>query len=70
VLRQIVEHPAFKRKVVNEAFVTVEYFGYLRRDQTLKLCVLASETESVQADFSEAEMVKAFLSSDEYPSRF
>src|SRR6185503_8645312 len=32
ILRKIVEHPAFDRKVFNEAFVTMEYFGYLRRD--------------------------------------
>ncbi len=32
VLRKIVEHPQFDRKVSNEAFVTMEYFAYLRRD--------------------------------------
>jgi hypothetical protein len=71
VLRKIVEHPAFDRKVFNEAFVTMEYFGYLRRDPDPEgFAFWLAKLNQFNGNFVEAEMVKAFLNSDEYRARF
>ena len=71
VLRKIVEHPAFDRKVVNEAFVTMEYFGYLRRDPDPQgFQFWLDKLNHFNGNFIEAEMVKAFIQSDEYRRRF
>ena len=71
VLRKIVEHPSFERKVFNEAFVTMEYFGYLRRDPDPEgFAFWLAKLNQFNGNFIEAEMVKAFLSSNEYRRRF
>ena len=71
VLRKIVEHPAFDRKVFNEAFVTMEYFGYLRRDpDETGFQFWLSKLNKSNGNYIEAEMVKAFINSDEYRKRF
>jgi Domain of unknown function (DUF4214) len=71
VLRKIVEHPAFDRKVFNEAFVTMEYFGYFRRDPDPDgLQFWLAKLNQFNGDFSKAEMVKAFTFSAEYRNRF
>lgn len=71
VLRKIVEHSAFERKVFNEGFVTMEYFGYLRRDPDPQgFQFWLSKLNQFNGDFIQAEMVKAFISSDEYRNRF
>ena len=71
VLRTIVERPSFDRKVFNEAFVTMEYFGYLRRDPDPQgFAFWLAKLNQFNGNFVEAEMVKAFLSSDEYRRRF
>jgi Domain of unknown function (DUF4214) len=71
VLRKIVEHSAFDRKVFNEAFVTMQYFGYLRRDpDPLGFQFWLTKLNQFNGNFIEAEMVKAFISSDEYRRRF
>jgi hypothetical protein len=71
VLRKIVEHPAFDRKVFNEAFVTMEYFGYLRRDpDETGLQFWLNKLNQFNGNYIEAEMVKAFINSDEYRRRF
>ena len=71
VLRKIVEHTAFDRKVFNEAFVTMEYFGYLRRDPDPQgFQFWLDKLNHFNGDFIEAEMVKAFIQSDEYRRRF
>jgi hypothetical protein len=71
VLRKIIEHPAFDRKVFNEAFVTMEYFGYLRRDPDPNgFQFWLAKLNQFNGDFIKAEMVKAFISSNEYRSRF
>jgi len=71
VLRRIVEHAEFDRKVFNEAFVTIEYFGYLRRDpdpQGFEFWL--NKLNQFNGNFIDAEMVKAFISSAEYRGRF
>ena len=71
VLRKIVEHPAFDRKVFNEAFVTMEYFGYLRRNPDPDgFQFWLAKLNQFNGDFIKAEMVKAFISSAEYRNRF
>jgi hypothetical protein len=79
VLRRVAEHPELNRREKNRAYVLMEYFGYLRRNPDdapesgrnyagwnfwlLKL-------NAFDGDAVAAEMVKAFLSSDEYRKRF
>jgi len=71
VLRQIVEHPAFDRRVFNEAFVTMQYFGYLRRDPDADgFQFWLSKLNQFNGNFIQAEMVKAFITSSEYRNRF
>ena len=71
VLRKVAEHPSLDRKLFNEAFVTMQYFGYLRRDpDDGGFRFWLSKLEQFGGNFVEAEMVKAFISSDEYLRRF
>jgi hypothetical protein len=71
VLRKIVEHPAFDHKVSNEGFVTLQYFGYLRRDpDAAGFQFWLDKLNQFGGNFVQAEMVKAFISSDEYRRRF
>jgi hypothetical protein len=71
VLRRIVEHPAFDRKVFNEAFVTMEYFGYLRRDpDEAGFQFWLAKLNQFNGNYIDAEMVKAFINADEYRKRF
>jgi hypothetical protein len=71
VLRKIVEHQAFDPKVFNEAFVTMEYFGYLRRDPDPQgFQFWLDKLNQFNGNFIEAEMGKAFIQSDEYRRRF
>ena len=71
ILRKIVEHPAFDRKVFNEAFVTMEYFGYLRRDPDDDgFRFWLNKLNQFTGNYIAAEMVKAFINSDEYRRRF
>jgi hypothetical protein len=56
---------------MNRAFVTMEYFGYLRRDpDTSGFNFWLNKLNSFNGNFVQAEMVKAFLSSAEYRQRF
>ena len=71
LLRRVAEHPALDRKVFNEAFVTMQYFGYLRRDPDPDgLNFWLAKLDQFHGNFVAAELVKAFLSSDEYRRRF
>jgi len=71
VLRKITERPDFDRKVVGEAFVTMQYFGYLRRDPDAEgFDFWLRKLNQFNGNFVEAEMVKAFITSDEYRRRF
>ena len=79
VLRRVAENAELDRRERNRAYVLMEYFGYLRRNPDdapesgrnyagwnfwlLKL-------NAFNGDAVAAEMVKAFLSSDEYRKRF
>jgi hypothetical protein len=76
-LRQVAENAAFTAAEKNRAFVLMQYFGYLRRDPDAApdadftgYSFWLSKLEQFNGDFVRAEMVKAFLSSDEYRQRF
>ncbi|HEX4631472.1 MAG TPA: TIGR03118 family protein [Chthoniobacterales bacterium] len=71
VLRRVAENTTFAQNEMNKAFVTMEYFGYLRRDpDTAGFNFWLNKLNSFGGDFIKAEMVKAFLSSSEYRQRF
>ena len=71
LLRRVAENPAVDRKLFNEAFVTMQYFGYLRRDpDPVGFNFWLKKLNDFNGNFVKAEMVKAFISSDEYRHRF
>ena len=71
VLRMISEAPEMKTRELNRAFVTLEYFGYLRRDpDTSGFNFWLNKLNAFNGSFVDAEMVKAFLTSSEYRQRF
>jgi len=71
VLRRIVEDQRFISARRNETFVMMQYFGYLRRDpDPAGYQFWLNKLNEFDGDFERAEMVKAFLNSAEYRSRF
>jgi hypothetical protein len=71
LLRRVAEHPALDRKLFNEAFVTMQYFGYLRRDPDPSgLNFWLAKLDQFHGNYVAAELVKAFITSDEYRHRF
>jgi len=77
VLTKIAEHSTLKRNESNRAFVLMEYYGYLRRNPDDPQNVdftgwefWLNKLNSFNGDFVGAEMVKAFLISNEYRHRF
>jgi uncharacterized protein (TIGR03118 family) len=71
VLRRVAENAAFARAEFRPAFVLMEYFGYLRRDpDAAGFNFWLDKLNSFSGDYIRAEMVKAFINSDEYRQRF
>jgi 6-phosphogluconolactonase/glucosamine-6-phosphate isomerase/deaminase len=71
VLQQIVEDGRFVSAKRNEMFVMMEYFGYLRRDPDENgYRFWLNKLNEFSGNFEQAEMVKAFIVSGEYRSRF
>jgi subtilisin family serine protease len=71
VLRQVVENEGFVRTRSNQSFVMMEYFGYLGRDPDGSgYGYWLQKLNDFNGNFEQAEMVKAFISSDEYRARF
>jgi hypothetical protein len=71
VLRQIAESEEFTLNEFNRAFVTMEYFGYLRRDpDTAGFNFWLNKLNAFNGNFVNAEMVKSFIASGEYRQRF
>jgi uncharacterized protein (TIGR03118 family) len=71
VLRKVAEAAELQSREFNSAFVTMEYFGYLRRDpDTAGFNFWLNKLNSFNGDFIKAEMVKAFISSSEFRQRF
>ena len=76
-LRKYVELPNFRQAEFTRAFVLMQYFGYLRRDPNAApdtnydgYLFWLGKLNSFNGDYRGAEMVKAFLASDEYRRRF
>jgi hypothetical protein len=77
VLRKVAENAEVERRERNRAFVLMQYFGYLRRDPDAApdanysgYQFWLSKLNEFNGNYVEAEMVKAFLVSQEYRRRF
>jgi hypothetical protein len=71
VLQRIAEDQRFVAAKRNDAFVMMEYFGYLRRDPDASgFQFWLNKLNEFGGNFEEAEMVKAFIVSGEYRDRF
>jgi glucose/arabinose dehydrogenase len=79
VLRKIADDDDLRRNETNRAFVLMEYFGYMRRnpddapEPNLDFAgynFWLKKLDDNGGDYRRAEMVKAFISSDEYRNRF
>ena len=78
-LRKIAENTTFNQAEFNRAFVLMQYFGYLRRNPNdapepgldySGFDFWLTKLNQFGGNFQNAEMVKAFISSDEYRHRF
>ncbi|HEX8723444.1 MAG TPA: choice-of-anchor B family protein [Pyrinomonadaceae bacterium] len=76
-LRSVAESATFDAAEKNRAFVLMEYFGYLQRDPDAGhdadhtgYAYWLDKLDQFEGNFVRAEMVKAFISSDEYRQRF
>jgi uncharacterized protein (TIGR03118 family) len=71
VLRMVAESQFLQAREFNAAFVTMQYFGYLRRDpDTSGFNFWLGKLNNFGGNFTQSDMVKAFLSSSEYRQRF
>ena len=71
VLQRVAQDERFARAKFNEAFVRMQYFGYLRRDpDDSGFHFWLNKLNEFDGNFERAEMVKAFLVSGEYRNRF
>jgi hypothetical protein len=71
VLLKVADDEDFRRREFAPAFVLMQYLGYLRRDPDDDgYHFWLSKLEQFGGDFVRAEMVKAFITSDEYHRRF
>jgi uncharacterized delta-60 repeat protein len=76
-LRKVVESASVRNAELNAAFVLMQYFGYLRRSPTDAPDVddtgyqfWFAKLNQFGGNFQNAEMVKAFINSDEFRHRF
>jgi hypothetical protein len=71
VLARIAQNDGFVKAKLNETFVMMEYFGYLRRDpDDSGFHYWLDKLNEFEGNFERAEMVKAFIVSSEYRDRF
>jgi hypothetical protein len=77
VLRKVAEDADFKQREFNRAFVLMQYFGYLRRNPNETpdtnfdgYNFWLAKLNQFGANFVNAELVKAFITSSEYQQRF
>lgn len=76
-LRRVAENSTLTQNEKNRAFVLIQYFGYLRRDPNAGpdtdhtgYDYWLQKLNEFNGDFIRAEMVKAFIESNEYRKRF
>ncbi|MBV9927251.1 MAG: VCBS repeat-containing protein [Acidobacteria bacterium] len=77
VFRKVAENGEFDRRERNRAFVLMQYFGYLQRDPDAApdfdhtgWKFWLDKLNDFDGNYVSAEMVKAFIQSDEYVKRF
>src|SRR5262249_50747621 len=71
VLEKIVNNEKLALREFERAFVTMQYFGYLRRDPDADgFSFWLKKLEAANGDYRRAEMVKGFIESSEYRTRF
>ena len=71
VLRKISEKPEFRSAEFNSMFVLMEYYGFLRRNpDQAGFNFWLTKLNSFNGDYFAAEMVKAFVESNEFRQRF
>ena len=79
VLRRVAENSLFSTRQFNKAFVLMQYFGYLRRNPNdppeagldfAGYNFWLNKLNSFNGNYIEAEMVRAFITSQEYEQRF
>jgi len=77
VMRKIAENSTLKTREFNNAFVLMEYFGYLRRDPNAAPDIdytgynfWLAKLNSFNGDYIQSEMVKAFITASETRGRF
>ena len=70
-LRAVAASQTFQAAEFNRAFVTMQYFGYLRRDpDQAGFDFWLGKLNQFNGNYIAAEMVKAFITSGEYRGRF
>jgi hypothetical protein len=76
-LRRVAENNQLAQQEFNQAFVLMQYFGYLRRDPNsgqdtdfTGYGFWLGKLDTFNGNFGDAEMVKSFLVSTEYRGRF
>ena len=76
-LLDVASNAAFRQQEMNNAFVLMEYFGYLRRDPTAApdsdlsgYNFWLNKLNQFGGNYLDAEMVRAFIVSSEYRQRF
>ena len=67
-MRQLVESSEVFNKYFNEAFVIMQYFGYLRRSADISYLQWIQTMNSNGGDYR--TMINGFLNSAEYRQRF
>ncbi|MGH9874322.1 MAG: DUF4214 domain-containing protein [Pyrinomonadaceae bacterium] len=71
VLGRVAQNALFVKAKFNEAFVRMQYFGYLRREpDDAGFHFWLNKLNEFEGNFERAEMVKAFIVSGEYRDRF
>jgi hypothetical protein len=77
VLIGVAANATFRQQEMNPAFVLMEYFGYLRRDPNALPDAdpsghnfWLSKLNQFGGNYLDAEMIKAFITSFEYRTRF
>jgi hypothetical protein len=76
-LLRITQNAAFQNREINRSFAQMEYFGYLRRNPNdapdgnfVGYDFWLNKLNAAGGNYISAEMVKAFILSDEYRRRF
>lgn len=76
-LLDVTQNTTFQQREINRSFVQMEYFGYLRRNPNdspdgnfAGYDFWVTKLNAAGGNFINAEMVKAFITSDEYRRRF